>query len=264
MIGIKEHISEINRNNEKALVVFLTAGFPRKENFSDLVLKTFEAGADIIEIGIPFGDSLADGPVVQSSYISALQNGATVDYIFEQVTEVRKVTQKPIILMSSANLLVNYGLDRFSEKVRSAQINGLIVPDVPLEEHEAFFSESYKDVDKIILTTPTSSKDRIEKIDSLSSGFVYCVSVVGTTGAREGFSEEVLRNLERTYSIVEKNKMCIGFGISKPEDVKSFSPFCDGVIVGSAIIKSLSEDGNNFENTLKLISSLKEATKLLP
>ena len=141
----------------------------------------------------------------------------------------------------------------------SAGVNGLIIPDLPLEEHKKFIDMRFDGLDVALLTTPTSPEDRIKEIDKYSKGFVYCVSVVGTTGMRNKFDEHVIRNLERTYKTVSKNKMMIGFGISKGEDVKTFAPYCDGVIVGSAVIKSLSEGSK--EDTLNLVKELYNATK---
>jgi tryptophan synthase alpha chain len=163
--------------------------------------------------------------------------------------------------MSSSNPIAKYGSEKFTKQAISKGVDGLIVPDVPLEEFDEFFGNKFNGLDKILLTTPTSSKKRIQEIDEKSSGFVYCVSVVGTTGVRDKFDTYVFENLKRTYSTVEKNKMQIGFGISSAEDVRTFSPFCDGVIVGSAVIKSIMDDDKNFMGTLKLIEELKSGCK---
>jgi tryptophan synthase alpha chain len=259
MSKIKERIEIVNNKNQKALTVFLTSGYPNPENFVELALNIESAGADIIEIGLPFGDSLADGPVIQSSYSEALKKNINLDNTFQFISEIKHKSEIPIVLMSSSNPVLNYSTERFSKKAIESGVNGLIIPDVPLEEFDDFFNESFNSLDKILLTTPTSSQERINEIDKRSSGFLYCVSVVGTTGVRNKFDTYVFENLRRTYSSVTNNKMQIGFGISNAEDVKQFSPYCDGVIVGSAIIKSLANDTNNYSNTIELVKELKSA-----
>ncbi|MBN1302728.1 MAG: tryptophan synthase subunit alpha [Melioribacteraceae bacterium] len=261
MSYISERIERINISQQKVLSVFLTAGFPERESFINAAKAVINNGADIIEIGVPFGDSLADGPVIQSSFTTALKNGITIKDTLKFTEEIKYYSDIPVILMSSANPVNSYGLDKFCNDAFNAGINGLILPDIPLEEHEEFYSDKFDKFDKIILTTPTSSESRIRMIDELSSGFVYCVSVVGITGTRGAFGNEVILNLERTYNTIVKNKMLIGFGIKSGEDVKTFSPYCDGVIVGSAIVKSLSADDDKFTKTSELVRELKEACR---
>ena len=256
---LNEKLQEINGKNEKALTVFLTSGYPNPDNFVDLVLEIEKAGADIIEIGIPFGDSLADGPVIQSSYSVSLKNNINLDKTLKYISEIRKTSKIPIVLMSSSNPILNFGRQNFSEKAIESGVNGVIIPDVPLEEYNKFYEDFSLELDKILLTTPTSSEKRIKEIDNKSSGFLYCVSVVGITGARTNFNSQVLENIKRTYKTVAKNKMQIGFGISSAENVKQFAPYCDGVIVGSAIIQSLKIDDSNFSKTLGLVKNLKAA-----
>ncbi len=259
MSKIKEHIEKLNRSGRKALSIFLTAGFPKEENFLDLARYVLESGADMLEVGIPFSDSLADGPVVQQSYHTALQNGTTLEKTIKAAETLTKEFDKPIILMGSANPVVRFGKEYFVKAALEAKVSGVIIPDVPVEEYDGFFENKFNGLDTILLTTPTSSEKRIKTIDSKSGGFVYCVSVVGITGVRNEFKEDTIKNIERTYKTVSKNKMMIGFGISKPENVKTFSPFCDGVIVGSAVIKTVMNDNNKFEETRKLIKILSDA-----
>ncbi len=261
-MSLKNTFEKLELNNEKALAVFLTAGYPTDADFPKLVTGIFSAGADIIEIGIPFSDPLADGPVIQKSSKLSLDNNITMDKIFEYVYDIRKVTDKPLVLMGYANPVMSYGTDKFLAKCAEYKVDGVIIPDVPVEEYSSFFTTN-SDIDKIMLTTPTSSDKRIQDIDKLSKGFVYCVSVTGTTGVRNEFTEEIEKNLERTYSLIKENKMMIGFGISKPEDINRFKDYSDGFIVGSAIVKSLENDVNNndYSKTFELVKSLKEACK---
>ncbi len=259
MSKIKDHIAKLNGGGRKALSIFLSAGYPSKDSFLDAAKAVIDSGADMLEIGVPFGDSLADGPVIQSSFIEALKEGVTLTDTLSYIEQIREYTDIPLVLMSSANPVAKYGLDKFVKDAEQCGVNGLILPDIPLEEHEEFYDERFDGFDKILLTTPTSSKSRIKQIDILSSGFLYCVSVVGTTGAREKFDKEVLTNLERTYSQVENNKMLIGFGIKNADGVKTFAPYCDGVIVGSAVVKSVGDDDKTFTGTSALIKELSEA-----
>jgi len=255
---IKDYIENLNGKNRKALSIFLTSGFPTKNSFVDLAKQVLDSGADMLELGIPFSDPLADGPIIQASSKIALDNGIKLKDIFNFSESITSGTDKPVILMGYANPIRKYGVENFLRDAKNSGVKGLIVPDVPLEEYIFFFESGMNNIDVILLTTPTSSKERINAIDEKSSGFVYCVSITGTTGVKENFSDEVINNISRTRSLIKKNKMMIGFGVSKPEDVKTFSPFCDGVIVGSAVIKSLLNN-ENFDSTLKLISQLSDA-----
>ncbi len=257
MSRIKNTIEEINNRNEKALSVFLTSGFPTLDKFVDNTNRIIEAGADLIELGMPFSDPLADGGVIQHASQIALQNGITQKQTFQFAEQIRKHNNTPIILMGYANTVLQYGKEQFEQDAINAGVDGLIIPDVPLEEFDEFFSPFSNELDKVLLTTPTSSNERITTLDDKSTGFLYCVSVSGTTGVRDSFDDKTLENLTSTYNIVSKNKMLIGFGISKPENIKQLSPFADGFIVGSAIIKSL--QNNTFDKTISLVKSLKLA-----
>jgi len=257
MSKIKNRINEINNNGRKALSIFLTSGFPTIEGFIDNTNRIIEAGADLIELGMPFSDPLADGGVIQQSSQIALQNGITQKQTFLFAEKLKQNNDIPLILMGYANTLQKYGKNQFEQDAINAGVDGLIIPDVPLEEFDDFFNPFSDKLDKILLATPTSSSERIKAVDHKSTGFLYSVSVAGTTGVRNGFDDSVIENLEATYNIVEKNKMLIGFGISKPENIKQLSPFADGFIVGSAIIKSLQSE--NIGETTKLVKLLKEA-----
>jgi len=161
--------------------------------------------------------------------------------------------------MGYANPLQQYGLAEFIRDAQSSGADGLIVPDVPLEDYHSFWSVDTRGLDVILLTTPTSSEKRIREIDERSGGFVYCVSVTGTTGMRQSFATSVLDNVSRTYDVISKNKMLIGFGISAAEDIERFSPFCDGVIVGSAVIRHLNPENPQIPKAFDLVSELRIA-----
>lgn len=261
MTRIAQHIEKINKAGRKALSIYLTAGFPSKGNFIDLALNVLDSGADMLELGIPFSDPLADGPVIQASSQAAIENGVSLKDVFYFCEKIKSKTDKPVILMGYANPVVKYGAINFCKDALAAGAEGLIIPDVPLEEYDSFYSDDFKHFEKILLTTPTSSDERIKTIDNKSEGFIYCVTVTGTTGARDNFREDTTKNIERTYSLVSKNKMMIGFGISKPEHIKTFSPHCDGVIVASALIKKMEENASS-SSLMEYINSLSEACKV--
>ncbi|MDF1613166.1 tryptophan synthase subunit alpha [Stygiobacter electus] len=261
MINISNYIQKINNNNKKALSIFLTAGFPTKKDFVDIAKNVLNSGADMLEIGIPFSDPLADGPVIQYSSQVALENKINLDDVFEICSEISNYTDKPLILMGYANPIIKYGTKKFCKNSVDTGVSGLIVPDVPLEEFDSFYNQDFSQLQKILLTTPTSSNERIKMIDEKSEGFVYCVSVTGTTGVRNTFDETTFKNLKRTYTTLERNKMMIGFGISNSENVKSFIPYCDGVIVGSAVIKMILEK-KEMNEINSFISNLSKACKL--
>lgn len=248
-------------NGRKALSVFLTAGFPDFDNFSDLVLSVFEAGADMIELGIPFSDPIADGPVIQYSSQRAIENGVNLEKVFLMLNEIRKNSDKPIILMGYANPILNYGLNSFISNCNELKVDGLIIPDIPLEEFDSFFDSSVKKIDTIMLVSPTSDDKRIKMIGEKSKGFVYCVSVKGITGERNSVTEESLNYIHKVKSLLPDKNILVGFGISNPQIAKKFSSVSDGVIVGSSVIKLLSE--KKYKETFDLISLIKRELSIL-
>jgi tryptophan synthase alpha chain len=257
--SISDYIKEKNDKGEKILSVFLTSGFPKKNNFTQLALDILGAGADMLEIGFPFSDPLADGPTIQYSSQIALEHGINLKTTLNYVKEIRAKTEKPIIMMGYANPVLNYGVDNFTKDAKSAGVNGVIIPDVPIDEYNNFFNGIFDGLEIILLVTPTTSEERIKKIDELSEGFVYYVSMTGTTGKQVSHSDLIIEPLKKASALIKKNKMLVGFGISSPDDVKTFSPFCSGVIVGSAVIKSLMNDNANYEMTKALVKSMKSA-----
>ncbi|HSP87746.1 MAG TPA: tryptophan synthase subunit alpha [Ignavibacteriaceae bacterium] len=256
---ISTYINKKNNSGEKVLSVFLTSGFPDKNNFIKLALEILDSGADILEIGFPFSDPLADGPIIQTSSQEAIKNGINLKTTFKYVKEIKAQTDKPVILMGYANPVLNFGLNKFADEAKNSGVDGIIIPDIPIDEFDNFFSESFGGIDKILLITPTTNEERVKEIDKKSSGFVYCVSVSGTTGLQN--ANKSIEFIKRNQKLVTKNKMLVGFGISNKEDVKRYIPYCDGVIVGSAIIKSLMSDNKNYHQTLTLVRELKLATK---
>jgi tryptophan synthase alpha chain len=254
---ISTYIEDKNLKGEKILSVFLTSGFPEKNNFVELALNVLDAGADMLEIGFPFSDPIADGPIIQQSSQTALRNGIDLLKTMNYVEEIKKHTDRPIVLMGYANPLLNYGWEKFADDSKRIGVDGLIVPDIPLDEYDNFFTSKFDKMDIILLTTPTTPTERIKMIDDKSSGFVYCVSVTGITGARKTASTDNLLFIKNAYEQCRKNKVLVGFGISSVEDIKYYKPHCDGVIVGSAVIKSLMNDHSKYQKTLDLVLNLK-------
>ncbi len=254
---ISKYIEDKNTKGEKILSVFLTSGFPEKDHFVELALNVLAAGADMLEIGFPFSDPIADGPIIQQSSQTALSNGIDLLKTLKYVKEINEHTDKPIILMGYANPLLSYGLEKFADDSKRIGVDGLIVPDIPLDEYDNFFTSKFDGTDIILLITPTTPIGRIKMIDDKSSGFVYCVSVIGITGALKTTDTDNLQFIKNAYEQCTNNRVLVGFGISSAEDVKYYKPHCDGVIVGSAVIKSLMNDDSKYQKTLALVRNLK-------
>ena len=222
--------------NGKAFIPFLTCGDPSLEVTEQLIYAMEEAGADLIELGIPFSDPTAEGPVIQAANVRALSGGVTTDKIFDMVKRLRQNTKIPMVFMTYANVVFSYGTERFIQKAASLGMDGLILPDVPFEEKEEFalVAEKYG-LDLISLIAPTSH-ERISMIAKEAEGFVYCVSSLGVTGMRSQITTDIGAMVQLVKA--QKNIPCaVGFGISTPEQAKKMTAQADGVIVGSAIVK---------------------------
>lgn len=222
--------------NGKAFIPFITCGDPSLEITEQLVYALEEAGADLIELGIPFSDPTAEGPVIQGANMRAIAGGVTTDKIFEMVGRIRKNTSIPMVFMTYGNVVFSYGTERFIKTAAELGMDGIILPDIPFEEKEEFSTVCKRyDLDFISLIAPTS-KERIKTIAKEADGFVYCVSSLGVTGVRN----EIETDVEAMVQLVKKAKdipCAIGFGISTPEQAKKMVDVSDGVIVGSSIVK---------------------------
>ena len=249
-------------NGKKALVAFFTAGDPDLSASKDIFSVIEKAGADIIELGVPFSDPLADGPVIQASAHRSLQNGTTLGKIIELVKDIRSQSQLPIVLMSSFNPVFVYGQAKFVEDAVNAGADGVILPDHPPEEAGKFLGfANAKSLDTIFLLAPTSTPDRIQMVGEASKGFIYYVSLTGTTGTKEALA----KNLEEKVSAIKnevKLPVLVGFGISGPEQAKEAGQCSDGVIIGSAIVRLIESHSDPVERDKKItefISSIKTA-----
>ena len=234
-------------NGKKALIAFITGGDPDMETTGKLVLAMEEAGADIVEIGIPFSDPVAEGPVIQEANARALAEGCTVDKLFDMVKRLREKTNIPLLFMTYANPIYAYGKDRFMAKCNEAGIDGVIIPDVPFEEKDEFEEECNRNnICLISLIAPTSG-ERVEKIALKAKGFIYCVSSLGVTGTRNDINTNIAELITQVKK-VSSVPCAVGFGISTPEQARNMAAISDGVIVGSAIVKLIAEFGKNSVN----------------
>ncbi len=246
---------------EKALVTFITAGDPDLETTKNLVLEMEKNGADLIELGVPFSDPIAEGPTIQKSSLRALKGGVTLVKIFETVKELRLVTDIPLLLMMYVNTIFRFGTERFFSLCVQCGIDGVIVPDLPFEEKDELepFAKA-SGVRLISLVAPTSH-DRIAKIASAAEGFLYCVSSTGVTGTRKEFTtdfDEFFGEIKKSVKI----PCCVGFGISSPEQAREMSSYCDGVIVGSGIVNIVEKYGRESAAPAgEFVKSLKDAIR---
>ena len=243
----------------KAFIPFITCGDPSLEVTEQLVYAMEEAGADLIELGIPFSDPTAEGPVIQRANVRALSGGVTTDKVFDMVVKIRKNSSVPMVFMTYANVVFSYGTERFIKTAAEIGMDGLILPDVPFEEKEEFdpICKQYG-LDLVSLIAPTSH-ERISMIAKEANGFVYCVSSLGVTGTRT----EITTNVGEMVELVKKAKdipCAIGFGISTPEQAKKMAASADGVIVGSAIVKIIAKYGREAaQPVFEYVKSMKDA-----
>jgi len=228
----------------KAFIPFVTCGDPDLETTAKIVREMAANGADLIELGIPFSDPTAEGPVIQGANIRALSGGVTTDKIFDFVRELRKDVSVPLVFMTYANVVFSYGAERFIGTCRQIGIDGLILPDLPYEEKDEFLPVCRQyDVDLISLIAPTSA-DRAAMIAKDADGFIYIVSSLGVTGERA----QITTDISKLVSVIRENTSipcAVGFGISTPEQAKSMSQYADGVIVGSAIVRKIAQYGKD-------------------
>ena len=247
-------------NGKKALVAFYTAGDPNLDASKDIFTAIEKSGADIIEIGVPFSDPLADGPTIQASSYRSLNNGTTLKKIIKLVSDIRKTSQLPVVLMTSFNPVFVYGQKEFVADAIEAGVDGIIIPDLPHEEADEFL-EIAEGLDMIFLLSPTSTPDRVKQIGKISKGFVYYISLTGTTGTQESLSSELEAKVEAIKKSVSL-PVLVGFGISGPDQAREAAKVSDGVIIGSAIVKLVEKNNDPVERDQKLgefIASIQKA-----
>ncbi len=263
MNRIQQTFEALKARGKKGFVAFLTAGYPSLETTEALIPALAEAGADVIELGIPFSDPLADGPTIQESSFQALEGGATVSGILEMVKRVRRQTDVPIACMTYYNPIFYYGEDRFIRRAAEVGVDGLTIPDLPPEEAGSLIASCRAaEMATVFFLAPTTTPARMRKIVHASTGFIYYVSVTGVTGARSHVARAQLRNLAAARALTDK-PICVGFGISTPEQVQQVSACCDGVIVGSAIIQEIKRHQGNKDLVVKTAAFVKRLTRVL-
>jgi tryptophan synthase alpha chain len=254
-VSVSEKFRELKDKNEAALILYITGGFPNLADSIKIVKTLAESGADIIEIGIPFSDPIADGPTIQESSHTSLMKGTTLKRIINNIKKIE--IDKPLVFMSYLNPLLAYGKEQVLMDMNKCGISGLIIPDLPVEEATEWIELSKEnEIELIFLLTPASPPKRRKKIVQETSGFVYCVSVTGTTGVRNKMPSYINKFLKDIRNSTD-TPAALGFGISTPEQIKSLRDKVDGVILGSRIIEAI----KNEEDLKELVTKLKEATK---
>lgn len=264
MSRIEATIKNVNLLGEKALIAYVMAGDPNLEESGRIILEVEKAGADIIEIGVPFSDPVADGPTIQKAAERALKHNVSLGDILDLVARLRHQTKVPLILMSYANPIFVYGIEGFFKAAKKSGINGVIIPDLPPEEAKVFLLHARRQlIDMIFLVAPTSTPERAGKIVKTGSGFVYYVPLTGVTGSKLGDKTSIGKRVETLKSMTDL-PVAAGFGISSPEDAKSLSKDADGIIVGSAIVRIIETAGSDpdYLNSLtRFVASLKGAIR---
>ena len=278
MNPIDSLFQRLRNTKRKAFIPFLTAGDPDLSFTEKLLPRVAQAGADLIEVGFPFSDPIADGPVIQASYSRALDRGLKLNDIFKMLSAVtqdpsprpssRKAGEReeeargwttPLVGMVSYSLIYRHGPAAFIDHAKTAGLSGAIVPDLTVEEADEFATlAAERDFKLILLVTPTTPPARAEKIVKLCTGFLYCVSVVGITGERDTLPETIREQLRKLRAMTDL-PLCVGFGVSKPNQVKELREIADGVIVGSALVRKLEKPATAIEEVAKLVSELSAA-----
>lgn len=261
MSRIDDRFAALKAEKRKALVIFLTAGDPTMKGSVDLAKAAFDHGADIVEIGVPFSDPLADGPVIQDSFLRAIAKGASVVKTFDAVRAIRKTHDQPLVFMIASTLVICHGTKKFMKESAACGVDGIIIPDAPLDEAPEFSEPARAEgLDTILLAAPTSTRARLKKIARLSTGFLYYINVTGVTGKSQASPTAVAKNVRAIKSLT-KTPVLAGFGVTGPEQAAKLSRAADGVIVGSQAIRVIREAKNQKEAVKKLgafVSSLRK------
>lgn len=245
MKKMTDRIGEAFQKEGNLLSIYFTAGFPNLGDTLPILRELQDSGVDMIEIGLPFSDPLADGPTIQESSMAALKNGMTTKVLFEQLSDVRPEIHLPLILMGYFNPVLQFGVEAFCKECQKVGIDGLILPDLPLEIYEKEYRPIFENygLKMIFLITPQTSKERIRRIDAASNAFIYMVSSASTTGAREGFEASAETYFQRISEMNLNNPQIVGFGISNAQTFNQATQYARGAIIGSAFIKNLSAKG---------------------
>ncbi len=254
-------INELFTNKKKDILsVYFSAGYPELKDTPQMIKLLVKNGVDLIEIGMPFSDPMADGPVIQKSNDIALKNGMSLRILFEQLEDIRSEVDIPLLMMGYINPVMQYGIDRFCEKCHELGIDGVILPDLPLDVYLEEYKRTFEkyNLHMIFLISPQTSDDRIYKIDKESKGFIYMVSSSSTTGMKNSISDEQEAYFNRLNNMNLKNPKLIGFGISNHETFQKACKYANGVIIGSAFIKALAEEGELEDKIERFVKMIRE------
>ncbi|MGE5427851.1 MAG: tryptophan synthase subunit alpha [Methylococcaceae bacterium] len=257
---MKNRINKLFKDKENNILsVFFTAGYPHLEDTVPTIQELVKNGVDMIEIGMPFSDPVADGPAIQQSSLVALNNGMSVRVLFEQLKHIRQSVEVPLILMGYINPVLQYGMEAFCQKCKEIGIDGLIIPDLPLgvyqEEYQSIFEEN--NLHNIFLITPQTSDERLRQIDQASSGFIYMVSSNSTTGAKAGVTDVQNQYFERIKAFHLNNPRMIGFGISNADTFRNACHYANGAIIGSAFVNALAAQDPLTEKVARFIATIR-------
>ena len=259
MNRIDHKFQNLRKQGKKAFIAFITAGDPSLKTTEALVPAFENSGVDIVEIGVPFSDPLADGATIQALSQRALKNHTTLAAILKTVQKIRRYSQIPIALMSSYNPIFHFGEEKFVTRAKEAGVDGVIIPDLPPEKARKLIKAARRiDFSTVFFISPTTTPNRAQKIIAASTGFIYYVSVTGVTGSRKNISQDLRKNILAAKRLTHQ-PVCAGFGISTPQQVREISAIADGVIVGSAIVQEIAKNAGNknlVRNLVQFVKSL--------
>ena len=249
-------INQKLNEDKKLLSIYFTAGYPNLNDTVTIIENLEKSGVDMIEIGLPFSDPLADGPTIQASSTEALKNGMTTEVLFRQLKDVRNTVSIPLIIMGYFNPMLQYGVEAFCKKCQEIGIDGLIIPDLPVDVYNEQYKSTFEKYGliNVFLITPQTSKERIKFIDSISNGFIYMVSSASVTGSSKGFGDTQTNYFKRIADMQLNNPQIVGFGINNNDTFTQATTYAKGAIIGSAFIKHLSNNGvNKIENFISSV-----------
>lgn len=249
-------INQKLNEDKKLLSIYFTAGYPNLNDTLTIIENLEKSGVDMIEIGLPFSDPLADGPTIQASSTEALKNGMTTEVLFKQLKDVRKTVSIPLIIMGYFNPMLQYGVEAFCKKCQEIGIDGLIIPDLPVDVYNEHYKSTFEKYGliNVFLITPQTSKERIKFIDSISNGFIYMVSSASVTGSSKGFGDTQTNYFKHIADMQLNNPQIVGFGINNNDTFTQATTYAKGAIIGSAFIKHLSNNGvNKIENFISSV-----------
>lgn len=258
-MNLRDKFAQLKNKNKKAFIAYIPFAYPSRQYTKDIILSLCEGGVDIIEIGLPFSDPLADGPIIQEANNIALREGATPEKFFKQIKTFAKDIPIPLVAMTYYNPVFKYGTTKFLKRAKEASLSGLIIVDFPLEEAASYIKETDKfNLERVFFITPTTPLPRMHKVINATNGFIYYVSAAAITGPRELLYHYIAKRVKEVKKITSLS-VCVGFGIHNPEQVAQIASFADGVIVGSALVKFIKE---NFKKT-NFYAELKKYVKYL-